>query len=91
MRPVVVTDHAVLRYLERIGGFDIEGLRRQIADRLSKSALPGAQSVNIDGYRYVLRDADGTSVVTTVLDKHWLPTDHHQREAQKIKPTEAGA
>ena len=30
-----VTDHALVRYLERIEGFDIDGIRRQIAESLS--------------------------------------------------------
>lgn len=34
---VVVTDHAVLRYLERIAGADIEGLRRSLARELVRS------------------------------------------------------
>jgi hypothetical protein len=33
-RTVRVTDHAVLRYLERVGGFDIETLRQNMARRV---------------------------------------------------------
>ena len=74
---VLVSDHAVLRYLERVGGFDIETLRRQIADRLEAHAAAGAQSVIIDGHRYVMRDDTGSCVVTTVLAKGWMPSDHY--------------
>ena len=31
---IQVSDHAVVRYLERVKGFDVEGIRRQIAESL---------------------------------------------------------
>ena len=34
---VKVTDHAVLRYLEREAGVDVEGVRHHIAESLNKS------------------------------------------------------
>lgn len=71
-RPVTVTDHAVLRYLERVGGFEIEQLRRQIAARIRKAAPEGASAVVIDGHRFILRDDDTHGrVVTTVLEADW--------------------
>lgn len=87
---VLVSDHAVLRYLERVGGFDIESLRRQIADRLEAVARAGAESVVIDGYRYVLRSDSGGPVVTTVLEKGWMPSDHHHREEAKAQRAGGG-
>ena len=33
---IKVTDHAVLRYLQRVEGVDIEGVRRLIADSANK-------------------------------------------------------
>lgn len=64
----VVSDHAVLRYLQRVGGFDIDTLRGQIAERVGARAVPGAKAVVIDGFRYHLAPADdrGTLVVTTI-------------------------
>ncbi len=32
-----VTDHAVLRYLQRVDGVDVEGVRQRIAESLDKS------------------------------------------------------
>lgn len=63
---LMVTDHAVLRYLQRVGGFDIDTLRGQIAERVSSMALPGAKAVVIDGYRYHLDFNERGVVVTTV-------------------------
>lgn len=68
MNKLTVSDHAVLRYLERVGGFDIEGLRRQIADRLKSAADAGARGVVLDGHSFLIdRNSEGGSVVVTVL------------------------
>src|SRR5690349_3190684 len=57
---VAVTDHAIVRYLERVVGMDISALR---ADMLSKIPEDFAWSdrvefvnIDVDGMRYVLRD-----------------------------------
>jgi hypothetical protein len=72
MKPHVrgVSDHAVLRYLERVGGIDIEAARREIAARVDRVigdprviAVPEATGVVIDGFAYRLQDG----VVVTVL------------------------
>jgi hypothetical protein len=74
---VRVSDHAVLRYLERVGGFDIEALRRDIRDRVYKAAASGASAVVIDGFRYCIRfDHEGGRVITTVIDGDWSSDDH---------------
>lgn len=67
---IEVTDHAIVRYLERVGGFEIDKLRHEIAARLSGCALQSDCSVMIDGYRYILRReemGDGL-VLTTIID-----------------------
>jgi hypothetical protein len=68
---VRVTDHAVLRYLERIGGFEIEKLRQEIAARVAQSVTRGQHTVLIDGHRFVLKEASNNTaglVVATVLE-----------------------
>ena len=69
IKPVRVTDHAVLRYLERVGGFDIEGLRAQIAQRMTLPAAMGVHAVNVDGYRFVVKDLGNEAVVVTVMPR----------------------
>lgn len=65
-----VSDHALIRYLERVEGRDMEGLRRQISASLAR-ANDMAQTfgldshVNVGAAVFVLR---GGSVVT-VLDR----------------------
>lgn len=64
---LTITDHAVLRYLERVGGFDIARLRASMAAKITTAHVPGAAYVNIDGVSFAVRDNDGQSVVTTAL------------------------
>lgn len=66
-RPVVyVSDHAVLRYLERIGGIDVEHLRRQIALRCDQAARAGAIGLVIDGHTYVIAQGGSCPAVVTI-------------------------
>ncbi len=39
MRPMEVTDHAVLRHLERVKGIDVEGIRRHIKKSLDMPSV----------------------------------------------------
>lgn len=64
--PLVISDHALVRYLERVEGFDIEQLRRAIADRLQDAHVLGASAVTIERHTY--RIANG--VLTTVVPRH---------------------
>lgn len=65
---VQVSDHAVLRYLERKGGFDIERLRLEIGKRAEPAHQAGATSVIVDGIAFLI--ANG--VVTTALIKETM-------------------
>lgn len=61
-----VSDHAVLRYLERVQGVDIDALRMAIGHRVD-SALAGnegASAVVIEGHRYRITPE---GVVATVM------------------------
>lgn len=67
-RKVTVSDHALVRYLDRIGGFDAEELRHQIAARLQAAADAGARGVVIDGYSFLIDHCPVRGpVVITVL------------------------
>lgn len=58
-----VSDHAVLRYLERVEGIDVEAVRRRIGATVQPGIEAGAKHVIHGGYRYVLSD----TVVVTVM------------------------
>ena len=66
-----ITDHAVIRYLERVRGVDIDAVRREIS---TKTALiqdyPGATGILVDGFRYVI--ANGA--ILTIHDIGKPPT-----------------
>lgn len=62
-----VPDHAVIRYLERAKGVDIEAVRRHIADLVKRGVEKQGDAVVVEGVKFVLRD----NVVVTVLDRRW--------------------
>jgi hypothetical protein len=76
-RPVRVCDHALLRFVERVGGLDVEGLRRHLEDSLKRAvtvadAIDSREVVVVaDGLKYIV--VRGT--VVTVLG----PTQHPKR------------
>lgn len=49
-----VTDHAVLRYLERVQGIDVEAVRNDLGCRVDAAVQAGAAATVSDGIRYVL-------------------------------------
>lgn len=69
---VHVTDHALVRFLERAGGLDIEALRTSLgaslarAGRAAKAIGAGEFAVKADGLVYVIE----RGVVVTVLSDH---------------------
>lgn len=73
-----VSDHAVLRYLERVQGVDIEALRREIGRAVDLHLdHPGACGVVVAGFSYKLKGG----VVTTVT-----PQNRPLRGIGKRKP-----
>lgn len=62
-----VTDHAVLRYLERAKGVDVPAIRRHIAELTRRGVDKRGNAVVIEGVKFVLQG----NVVTTVLDRRW--------------------
>jgi hypothetical protein len=66
---VNVSDHALVRFLERAGGFDVETLRETIGLSLSRAAeaaraIGAAEyAIHADGLTYILN----RGVVVTVL------------------------
>lgn len=67
---VRVTDHAVLRYLEREHGLDVDAVRNHIAGLAATGVQLEAISVKVERVKLVLC---GETVVT-VLKRNW-PSD----------------
>lgn len=68
-----VTDHAVVRWIERAHGFDIAAIRRQIVGKVTRSVdlaerldERGNVTVVLDGVRYVVRDHRVVTILPTL-------------------------
>jgi hypothetical protein len=64
-RPHPVTDHAVLRYLERVCGVDIEAIRGRIHAECWEALRAGAARKTCRGVRYRIKNG---RVVTVIYD-----------------------
>ena len=62
--PRLVSDHAVVRYLERVHGFDIDAIRAEIERITAQARRSGASAVSWQGFSFRLR----AGVVVTVLN-----------------------
>ena len=51
---VPVSDHALLRYIERVKGFDLDVMREEIEAIIGPAAKMKARRVSADGFTYVL-------------------------------------
>lgn len=58
-----VSDHAVVRYMERVLLVDVDGLRHRIGQVADSAVKQGASSVTVGGVRYLLRGNTMTTVV----------------------------
>lgn len=73
MHRVRVTDHAVLRWLERIEGVNVDAIRRRIAKAVHRGAGQRAEGVQIDGVTFKLQYEISETVVTTTHSPHPRP------------------
>lgn len=74
MKPVQVSDHAVLRYLERAHGLDVEVIRKHLSGLAVNAARLGASAVTIENVKLVLRAShseEDTTAVVTVIRPAW--------------------
>jgi hypothetical protein len=66
-RPILtISDHALVRHMERVMGYDIPALRRQLEGRLSEAAAIGATGITINRFTYLIENG----VVITVLRRN---------------------
>ena len=68
MSKLRVSDHAVLRYLERAGGFEIETLRKEIAARIVRVGFTSPGYTRFDGMTFVVRESKDGPIVTTAFE-----------------------
>lgn len=58
---VSVSDHALVRYCERVKGVSLDFLRQDIEDKVRNAVKLGASGVKVDGVYFAL---DGAKVIT---------------------------
>lgn len=83
--PIRVSDHAVLRYLERAMGLNIEMVRDHILSVCVAPASFGAVCVRSEGLRFEI--VNGT--VVTVVPDHQHPSNESRRRNQRKLASEA--
>jgi hypothetical protein len=78
-----VSDHALLRFMERAGDIDVDGLRAGLARSLTRAIAVGDKlnasdyRIVVDGLIYVVRD----NVITTVLLEDMPTTKAAERQS----------
>lgn len=61
-REIIVTDHAIIRWLERAMGVDMEFARRAIREAVQEAIDAGAASLTVHGVTYCMTDNRVTTV-----------------------------
>jgi len=79
MTEIPVSDHAVLRYLERVRGFDVEAVRLHIWRICGPAARVGATCLRAEGAKFEFKSG---RVITVVPDGQ-MPSRHRQEAAQR--------
>lgn len=86
--PIRVTDHCVLRYLERAMGLNVEIVREHILQICSGAAAFGAVSVRAEGVKF---EISGGAVVTVVPDQRAPSRTARDRNQHRIAKSRASA
>tara|TARA_R110002020_G_scaffold185003_1_gene382456 strand:+ start:3632 stop:3889 length:258 start_codon:yes stop_codon:yes gene_type:complete len=67
---VTVSDHAVLRYLEREHGINVDVVRDHLAARAQTGAELGATAIQVERVKLVVRSiTEGYATVVTVVKR----------------------
>lgn len=87
MTPPRITDHAVLRFLERVKGVDLAAVRAEMATpEVCAAVKAGARSVITQGHALVIEN--GT--IITVLGPGMRPNRRKRRNAPPQQQAVAG-
>jgi hypothetical protein len=62
-RAPIITDHALLRYLERVVGIDVGSHRRDMEEKLARAVELEAAALVSDGWRYTIIGCHVTTVM----------------------------
>lgn len=85
---VIITDHAVLRYLERIMELDLDQLREKLARDMAPAAAMGAKSyTDPNGATFVFErnKLNGCVYVATVITDKMRRNGTHKRRERRLE------
>lgn len=75
----IMTDHALLRYIERVYGVDVEKIRDDAVTDMVKAAIAaGANVINIDGVKFLIKNG----VIVTTYDNNMNINRYKLRKAE---------
>lgn len=68
---IAITDHALVRYLERFKGIDMQAVEAEMREKIKngESYYGGAVVVDEDGSSYIMRDS---TLVVSMMPHDWL-------------------
>lgn len=78
-----VTDHATLRYIERVLGFDVEDVRQRIRDVCENAAKAGASCVVHDGFQYKIAHGGRAVITVTPTAPHSETGGYHPAKRKR--------
>ncbi len=83
---IIISDHALVRYIERILEVDVEQIRERLAKEIAQVASSGARTFSSGGATYVFeRTPSGDLCVVTVITEKMRRNTHHRRAMAKAK------
>lgn len=84
--PVRVSDHAILRYLERGMGLNMEIVRQHIADLCAGPAGIGAVCVRSEGLRFEITNNTVVTVRPDGKEPSKTTKNRNQQHIQRMRP-----
>lgn len=86
---LVISDHAMLRYIERVIGVDLEPIRQKIVDTVEPAYKAGATRISADGVTYSIRSNFVTSTLPGASPQgSYLGSE--KRKGRSVRLREAG-
>jgi hypothetical protein len=77
---VRITDHALLRYVERVFGIDIDALKREIlTDGVARCIELGASTITVKGIQFRVKDRSIVTVIGGDQKTHRKKSKAHHR------------
>jgi hypothetical protein len=77
---VHITDHALLRYVERVFGIDVDAVRREIlTDGVARCIELGASTITVNGIQFRVKDRSIVTVIGGDQKTHRKKSKAHQR------------